>query len=66
MLGSLATNGEQGAGESLRGSLNSAVDRAFGTNEGAEVNEEVARRGEREVQLGEFAPGEAPRRRRKS
>ncbi|KAJ5331174.1 hypothetical protein N7476_000957 [Penicillium atrosanguineum] len=49
--------GVHGAGESLRGALTGAVDRAFGTTEGprgAERNEEIARRGEREIQTGEF------------
>ncbi|KAJ5166715.1 uncharacterized protein N7482_005496 [Penicillium canariense] len=41
-----------GAGESLRGTLTATVDRAFGSSEGAERNEEIARRGEREVQTG--------------
>ncbi|KAJ5204251.1 uncharacterized protein N7498_005130 [Penicillium cinerascens] len=46
--------GVHGAGESLRGALTGAVDRAFGTTDGAERNEEIARRGEREMQSGEF------------
>ncbi|KAJ6120417.1 hypothetical protein N7523_004697 [Penicillium sp. IBT 18751x] len=49
--------GVHGAGESLRGALTGAVDRAFGTTEGprgAEHNEEIARRGEREIQTGQF------------
>jgi len=44
----------QGAGESLRGALTSAVDRAFGSDESAEWNEEIARRGEQEIRSGKF------------
>ncbi|KAF3398056.1 hypothetical protein F1880_005775 [Penicillium rolfsii] len=47
-----------GAGESLRGALNAAVDRTFGSEEGAVRNEEIARRGEREIQTGEFSKGD--------
>ncbi|KAJ5757661.1 uncharacterized protein N7511_006355 [Penicillium nucicola] len=43
-----------GAGESLRGALNTAVDRAFGSNEGAERNAEIARKGEEEIRSGQF------------
>ncbi|KAJ5180550.1 hypothetical protein N7492_003760 [Penicillium capsulatum] len=43
------TNGEQGAGESLRGTLNATVDRAFGSEEGAARNVDIAARGEDEV-----------------
>ncbi|KAJ6145529.1 hypothetical protein N7470_009424 [Penicillium chermesinum] len=44
----------RGAGESLRGAANAAVDRAFGSDEGAEWNEEIARRGENEIRNKEF------------
>ncbi|CAI7644799.1 unnamed protein product [Penicillium pancosmium] len=44
--------GVHGAGESLRGALTSAVDRAFGSDESAEWNEEIARRGEEELRSG--------------
>ncbi|KAJ5577942.1 uncharacterized protein N7459_006906 [Penicillium hispanicum] len=47
----------------LSRALTSAVDRAFGSDESAERNEEIARRGEREVRSGEFMSGKAPRRR---
>ncbi|KAJ5312727.1 hypothetical protein PENANT_c007G09796 [Penicillium antarcticum] len=43
-----------GAGESLRGALNTAVDRAFGSNDGAERNAEIARKGEEEIRSGQF------------
>ncbi|KAK5806793.1 hypothetical protein VI817_001051 [Penicillium citrinum] len=46
--------GVHGAGESLRGALTSAVDRAFGSDESAEWNEEIARRGEQEIRSGKF------------
>lgn len=35
--------------------MNAAVDRAFGSNEGAARNEEIARQGEGEIRTGEFA-----------
>ncbi|KAJ5082173.1 hypothetical protein N7532_011216, partial [Penicillium argentinense] len=47
--------GVHGAGESLRGSLTAAVDRTFGSEESAEWNEEIARRGEREIRSGQYA-----------
>ncbi|KAJ5413122.1 hypothetical protein N7465_005427 [Penicillium sp. CMV-2018d] len=43
-----------GAGESLRGALNTAVDRAFGSNEGAERNQEIANKGAEEIRSGRF------------
>ncbi|KAJ5449937.1 uncharacterized protein N7458_006386 [Penicillium daleae] len=47
-----------GAGETLRGALNAVVDRAFGSDESAARNEEIARRGEGEIRTGEFSKGE--------
>ncbi|KAJ5817551.1 hypothetical protein N7447_007559 [Penicillium robsamsonii] len=44
-----------GAGESLRGAVNTAVDRAFGSTEGAERNEEIANQGVEEIQSGQFS-----------
>ncbi|KAJ5599939.1 hypothetical protein N7450_001006 [Penicillium hetheringtonii] len=44
----------QDLGQSLRGALTSAVDRAFGSDESAEWNEEIARRGEQEIRSGKF------------
>ncbi|KAJ5356029.1 hypothetical protein N7517_010638 [Penicillium concentricum] len=44
-----------GAGESLRGALNTAVDRAFGSTEGAERNEEIANKGAEEIRSGQFS-----------
>lgn len=41
-------NQKQGAGESLRGTLNATVDRAFGSDEGAARNVDIATRGEQE------------------
>ncbi|CAI7585559.1 unnamed protein product [Penicillium glandicola] len=43
-----------GAGESLRGAFNTAVDRAFGSNEGAERNQEIANKGAEEIRSGRF------------
>ncbi|KAJ5782382.1 hypothetical protein N7457_004156 [Penicillium paradoxum] len=43
-----------GAGESLRGALNTAVDRAFGSHEGAERNQEIAEKGAEEIRTGRF------------
>ncbi|KAJ5729262.1 uncharacterized protein N7483_003770 [Penicillium malachiteum] len=43
-----------GAGETLRGALNATVDRAFGSHESAEWNEEISRRGEQEFKSKEF------------
>lgn len=45
----------QGAGESLRGALNAAVDRTFGTEEGVQKNQDVARKGEQQIQSGKFS-----------
>ncbi|EAW11865.1 protein dprC [Aspergillus clavatus NRRL 1] len=47
-----AIAGIHGAGESLRGALNAAVDKAFGHEEGAARNEAIANRGEQEIQTG--------------
>ncbi|CAI7619866.1 unnamed protein product [Penicillium bialowiezense] len=44
-----------GAGESLRGALNTAVDRAFGSNEGAERNQQIADKGAEEIRSGRFS-----------
>ncbi|KAJ5177708.1 uncharacterized protein N7500_000407 [Penicillium coprophilum] len=46
-----------GAGESLRGALNTAVDRAFGSTEGAERNEQIANQGAEEIRSGQFTSG---------
>lgn len=46
--------GVQGAGETLRGALNATVDRAFGSHESAEWNEEIERRGEQEILSKDF------------
>jgi len=48
------TAGIHGVGESLRGTLNAAVDKAFGHQEGTERNQEIARKGEQEIQSGQF------------
>lgn len=47
-----AAAGLHGLGESIRGALNAATDRAFGHDESAARNEEVARRGEEEMRTG--------------
>lgn len=52
--------GVQGVGETLRGALNATVDRAFGSHESAEWNEEIERRGEQEILSKDFK--ETPRR----
>ncbi|ODM17218.1 hypothetical protein SI65_07617 [Aspergillus cristatus] len=44
--------GIHGAGESLRGALNAAVDRTFGSPEGVEKNQGIARKGEEEIRSG--------------
>ncbi|KAJ5952009.1 uncharacterized protein N7479_010422 [Penicillium vulpinum] len=44
-----------GAGESLRGALNTAVDRAFGSTEGVERNEEIANKGAEEIRSGQLS-----------
>ncbi|KAK1143640.1 hypothetical protein N8T08_006250 [Aspergillus melleus] len=46
--------GIHGAGESLRGGLTSAVDKAFGHEEGAAKNAEIANKGDRQIQSGQF------------
>lgn len=38
----------------MRGALNTAVDRAFGSNEGAERNQEIANKGAEEIRSGRF------------
>ncbi|KAL4893312.1 hypothetical protein BDV59DRAFT_178009 [Aspergillus ambiguus] len=43
-----------GAGESLRGNLNAAVDQAVGDKEGVAKNAGIAQQGEREISSGEF------------
>ncbi|RHZ67944.1 protein dprC [Aspergillus thermomutatus] len=50
-----AIAGIHGAGESLRGALNAAVDKAFGHEEGAAKNEAIANKGEQEIQSGTLA-----------
>lgn len=47
--------GVHGAGESLRGGLNAAVDKAFGHDEGAAKNADIASKGERQIQTGRFS-----------
>ncbi|KAL4806074.1 hypothetical protein BDV18DRAFT_138634 [Aspergillus unguis] len=47
--------GVHGAGEWLRGGLNSAVDRTFGSEEGVTRNEAISKAGQDEVQSGRFA-----------
>lgn len=47
----------QGAGESLRGALTSAVDKAFGFDESAAKNQGIARRGEEEIRSGNVSRG---------
>ncbi|PYH43368.1 protein dprC [Aspergillus saccharolyticus JOP 1030-1] len=49
-----AAAGIHGAGESLRGGINAAVDSAFGHNDGVVKNEAIADKGEREIQTGQF------------
>ncbi|CAG8927697.1 unnamed protein product [Penicillium salamii] len=44
-----------GAGESLRGALNTAVDRAFGSHEGAERNQQIADKGAEEIRSKQFS-----------
>ncbi|EED18643.1 conserved hypothetical protein [Talaromyces stipitatus ATCC 10500] len=48
--------GIHGAGESLRGTFNAAVDRAFNEPEGVVKNEAIGREGEYEAKSGQFAP----------
>lgn len=45
----------KGAGESLRGTVGVAIDRAFGDREGVKKNEAIAKEGEYEVQSGNIA-----------
>ncbi|AEO70965.1 7743999c-40b2-4b41-9829-ae2636671684 [Thermothielavioides terrestris] len=45
-------SGIHGAGESLRGGLNAAVDKAFGSEAGVQKDDAIARRGEREMKAG--------------
>ncbi|KAJ6109601.1 hypothetical protein N7486_001836 [Penicillium sp. IBT 16267x] len=52
--------GVHGVGETLRGALNATVDRAFGSHESAEWNEEIERRGEQEMASKDFQ--DTPRR----
>lgn len=46
---------DEGAGESLRGTVGVAIDRAFGDTKGVEKNEAIAKEGEYEVQSGNIA-----------
>ncbi|PCH07224.1 Hypothetical protein PENO1_013720 [Penicillium occitanis (nom. inval.)] len=48
--------GIHGAGESIRGTFNAAVDRAFNEPEGVAKNEAIGREGEYEARSGQFAP----------
>lgn len=48
--------GIHGVGESIRGTFNAAVDRAFNEPEGVAKNEAIGRAGEYEAQSGQFAP----------
>ncbi|KAK5716916.1 hypothetical protein LTS12_027748 [Elasticomyces elasticus] len=41
--------GVHGAGESLRGALNGAVDKAFGSSEGMEKNQSIVQKGVNEM-----------------
>ncbi|PKY01239.1 hypothetical protein P168DRAFT_60754 [Aspergillus campestris IBT 28561] len=50
-----AAAGIHGFGESLRGGLNAAVDKAFGHDEGVAKNANIAEKGERQVQSGHFS-----------
>ncbi|OJJ02095.1 hypothetical protein ASPVEDRAFT_150796 [Aspergillus versicolor CBS 583.65] len=47
--------GIHGAGEWLRGGLNSAVDRAFGSDEGATRNDAISRAGQEQIRTGKFS-----------
>ncbi|KAJ5826002.1 hypothetical protein N7474_003140 [Penicillium riverlandense] len=58
------TAGIHGVGEALRGTFNAAVDKAVGHQEGVERNQEIARKGEQEIQSGQFT-GESNEARRK-
>ncbi|RMJ25819.1 hypothetical protein PHISP_03292 [Aspergillus sp. HF37] len=57
-----AIAGVHGTGETLRGSLTSALDKAFGHNESAAKNEAIAAEGEREVQTGNLSHHQSERR----
>ncbi|EEH41094.2 hypothetical protein PAAG_03380 [Paracoccidioides lutzii Pb01] len=50
-----ALAGIHGVGESIRGSVNAAVDRAMKDDEGARKNEVIAREGERELETWKFS-----------
>ncbi|KAL4781113.1 hypothetical protein BJX76DRAFT_24623 [Aspergillus varians] len=47
--------GIHGAGEWLRGGINAAVDRAFGSTEGVTKNEAISRAGQEEIRSGRFS-----------
>ncbi|RDW67381.1 uncharacterized protein DSM5745_09247 [Aspergillus mulundensis] len=44
-----------GAGEWLRGGINAAVDRTFGSEEGVSRNEAISRAGQEEIRSGRFS-----------
>ncbi|KAL2826417.1 hypothetical protein BDW59DRAFT_160941 [Aspergillus cavernicola] len=46
--------GIHGAGEWLRGSINAAVDRTFGSEEGATRNDAISKAGQEEIRSGRF------------
>ncbi|OKL62185.1 hypothetical protein UA08_02473 [Talaromyces atroroseus] len=48
--------GIHGAGESIRGNVNAAIDRAFNEPEGVKKNEAIGQEGEYEARSGQFAP----------
>ncbi|EEH16978.1 hypothetical protein PABG_07065 [Paracoccidioides brasiliensis Pb03] len=50
-----ALAGIHGVGESIRGSVNAAVDRAMKDDEGARKNEAIAREEKRELEAGKFS-----------
>ncbi|KAL4865769.1 hypothetical protein BDV12DRAFT_174075 [Aspergillus spectabilis] len=47
--------GIHGAGEWLRGGINAAVDRTFGSEEGVARNEAISRAGQEEIRSGRFS-----------
>ncbi|KAL2812654.1 hypothetical protein BJX63DRAFT_432543 [Aspergillus granulosus] len=47
--------GIHGAGEWLRGGINAAIDRTFGSEEGVRRNEAIARAGQQEISSGRFS-----------
>ncbi|KAL4737862.1 hypothetical protein BDV11DRAFT_171556 [Aspergillus similis] len=51
----LDTNEHQGAGEWLRGGINAAVDRTFGSEDGVARNEAISRAGQEEIRSGRFS-----------